>query len=329
MLASGFSWWVARMTELLPRTLVGTGRQRDGIICEISQANSPSVFLRRSGRQEPMTLGAVARLAGRYPVLLRPPPEAVLEKRHTVPTARRRDLDHLLGHELGRITPFAADAVFWRWQGRPRPGDASRTDVVLTLVPKRAVQTALDNLAAAGLRPTFLEVGSSLLPVDGQTAERGTILLRGLVATCAALACVAILLPFILQAVALGAVDTAIEDLRPRMRQVDALRRDLTAGGTQREILARETARIGDVLGALATVTHILPDDTYLTDFALRERRLSMTGRSASAPRLITGLAADPGIRDAAFTAPVTRIEGATADGFSISAQIAAPKVTP
>jgi general secretion pathway protein L len=81
--------------------------------------------------------------------------------------------------------------------------------------------------------------------------------------------------------------------------------------------------RTGDVLQTVATVTRILPDDTFLTDFSLRERQMTLSGRSASAPRLITGLSADPAIRNTAFAAPVTRIEGATADLFSIKAEIA------
>jgi general secretion pathway protein L len=78
-----------------------------------------------------------------------------------------------------------------------------------------------------------------------------------------------------------------------------------------------------DVLRTLAAVTRILPNDTFLTDFSLRNRQMTLSGQSASARRLITGLSADPAIRNAAFAAPITRIEGATADLFSIKAEVA------
>jgi general secretion pathway protein L len=196
------------------------------------------------------------------------------------------------------------------------------------MVPKMAVSAALEDLALAGLRPRFLEIGSRLLPLAETDADRASLMLRGLAWTCTGLAVVAVVLPFALQAWALHAANDAIADLQPSIRQVEALRRNITAGGAEREVLAREMARTGDVLDVLATVTHILPDDTFLTDFALRERHLTISGRSTSAPRLISGLTADTGIRDAAFAAPVTRIEGASADVFSISAQIA-PTGTP
>jgi general secretion pathway protein L len=117
--------------------------------------------------------------------------------------------------------------------------------------------------------------------------------------------------------------NAAIAELQPALAQVETLRRGLAAGDAERDILAREMDRTGDVLQTLATVTRILPDDTFLTDFSLRERQMTLAGRSASAPRLITGLSADPAIRGTAFAAPVTRMEGATADVFSIKAEIA------
>jgi general secretion pathway protein L len=104
---------------------------------------------------------------------------------------------------------------------------------------------------------------------------------------------------------------------------VEALRRGIAAGDAGRNILAKEQERTGNVLQILAVVTRILPDDTYLTDFSLRERKMTLSGRSASAPRLITGLSADPAIANTAFAAPVTRIEGATSDVFSIKAEVA------
>jgi general secretion pathway protein L len=97
----------------------------------------------------------------------------------------------------------------------------------------------------------------------------------------------------------------------------------MTSDGAGRAVLAQEMQRTGDILQVLATVTRILPDDTYLTDFSLHDRQIILSGRSAAAARLITSLSADPVIGDAPFAAPVTRIEGATTDVFSIRAGIA------
>ncbi len=284
--------------------------------------------MRRKGRHDALTLGIAARLASRRPVLLRPPPEAVLEKQHVVPTAPRRELTQLLRHELERVTPFTADAVFWNWDGRPKAGDRSRTVVTLTMVPKAAMVPALEALANLGIQPRFIEVGPlerpRLLAIkDGVERSASYLLIRGLAWSCVGLAVVALFLPVLLQELALHSTESAIDNLQPTITQVETLRRNINAGGAGREVLAREMQRTGDVLQVLATVTRILPDDTYLTEFSLRDRQMVLSGRSAAAARLITGLSADPTIRDAAFSAPVTRIEGATSDVFSIQAGIA------
>jgi general secretion pathway protein L len=284
--------------------------------------------MRQRGQQEPLTLGAAARLSPRKLVLMRPPPAAVLEKHHVVPTAPRRELTQLLRHELVRITPFSADNLFWRWDGRPKASDRSRTDVTLTMVPKAAMTEALATVEAAGIRPRFIETGPTerprLLAIDDDAGRStGHALTRGLAWTCAGLAVIALALPVVLQERAIWATDSAIDDLQPTIKQVEAIRRNITADGAGQAVLAREMARTGDVLQVLATVTRILPDDTYLTDFSLHDRQMILGGRSAAAARLITSLSADPAVRDAAFAAPVTRIEGATTDVFSIRAAIA------
>ncbi|HEY0181878.1 MAG TPA: PilN domain-containing protein [Rhodopila sp.] len=275
-----------------------------------------------------MTLGAAARLAARMPVLLRPPPEQVLEKLQVVPAVPRRDLDQLLRHELARITPFSAADLFWRWDSRPKTGDRSRMTVALTMVPKIAVAPALGLLAEAGIRPSFIEAGPTqrprLLSIEDATTQPGSLLtLRSLGRICAGFALVAVVLPFALQELALHATNNAIDALQPQIRQVEALRRGLTANDAGQALLERETQRTGDVLQVLATVTRILPDDTYLTEFSLRDRQIVLSGRSAAAARLITGLSTDPTIRDAAFAAPVTRTAAAAADVFSIRADVA------
>jgi general secretion pathway protein L len=326
MLASFVSWWLARMQELLPSALTtAVTRPRDGLVVETASDGYISVSFRRRGKLSPATLGAAARLAGRNPVLLHPPAGAVLQKTHVVPTVPSRQMQQMLHHELARITPFAAADLFWHWQARAKASNRARTDVTLTMVPRQALAAMVSALDDVGLKPDFVEVGPperpTLLPVN--TVAGRTILTRGLAWGCAALAIVALLLPVALQELAFYQTESAIADLQPTIAQVDALRRRMEAGDAGRDILAQETERTGDVLQTLAAVTRILPDDTYLTDFALRDRQMTLSGRSASAPRLITGLSADPAIRNAAFAAPVTRIEGATSDLFSIKAEVA------
>jgi general secretion pathway protein L len=329
MLAGIISWWLARFIEMLPTAWTNAAPgPGDGIVVDADSNRVVAVSMRRKGRYSPISLGAAARQAGQKPVLLRPPAEFVLVKHHTVPTAPRRQMGQLLRHELGRVTPFPAEELFWRWDGHVKPNNRTRTEVTLTMVPRITLAAALTALDATGLKVDFVEVGPPERPkrlATGDAAHRstGTIMVHGLAGACVILTVVALLLPLGLQAFALYRTNAAIAQLQPAISQVDTFRRMIASHDAGRDILAQEMERTGDVLQTLAMVTGLLPDDTFLTDFSLRDRQMTLSGRSASAPRLITGLSADPAIRNTAFAAPVTRIEGATADVFSIKAEIA------
>ena len=72
----------------------------------------------------------------------------------------------------------------------------------------------------------------------------------------------------------------------------------------------------------LARLTELLDDATYLHEFSLSQGKLVLRGQSADAARLIAVLTAEPSIRDPAFAAPVTRVENAAADLFTIRAEL-------
>ena len=328
MLAEFYSWWITRITEILPASWTNADAQpRDGVVIDIVGDRDIGTSLRRRGLESPIGLGAAARIAGRKAVMLRPPPRIVLVKNHVMPTAPRRDLDLMLHHELSRITPFSADTLFWRWEGRVRTGDRSKTETVVTMVPKEPLAAAFAELDSVGIRVDFIEVGPAerpkLLPVAEATERNArSALARRLAVVCSGLAVAALGLPLLLQTYALRTTEASITGLQPAIKEVETLRRAVAARNGAQDIMTQEAARTGDVLQVLATVTRILPDDSYLTDFALRERQLTISGRTGSAPRLITGLSADPAMRDPAFAAPVTRAEGTASEVFSIKAEV-------
>jgi Tfp pilus assembly protein PilN len=125
--------------------------------------------------------------------------------------------------------------------------------------------------------------------------------------------------PLIRQSLALADVDAQIAVLRPRMDQVDALRRQIAAGsaGAGRIAAARERGTVA--LRALGVLTDLLPDDTWLTSIALRHAQLTIEGHSTAATKLIAAMTADPQLKSPSFGAPVVRAENGT-DIFTIQA---------
>jgi general secretion pathway protein L len=163
MLTDLLHWWRARMIELLPDAWPGRSRHApDAVVIDAADRfEDVTARLRRNGQEAPIALDAIVRSAGRMQIVVRPQPRFILEKLHTVPATARRDLAQVLRHELGRITPFSADAVHWHWESRPAQRDRALLDVHLTIVPRTAVGTTLRGLAAMGIRPRFIEAGAA------------------------------------------------------------------------------------------------------------------------------------------------------------------------
>ena len=266
-------------------------------------------------------------------VLLRLPAGAALQRDVTLPLAAEAGLDRVLAYEMDRLTPFAAEDIFFSWTVLRRDREAGRMQLRLSLVPKAPLLPLLETLRIAGAGPRAIEIlgatAGSTRPLRIPLAherpasarqERRLLMIAG--GCCAALAVLAIVLPFILQSMAAHGLDRQVAGLQPRVETVQALRRRIagsTAGG---ELVSAERRRLGDALGVMAAVTRVLPDDSYLSDFTLRQGVLTISGQSPGAAKLIPAISSDPAFSAPAFAAPVTRIEGQNTDLFSIRAGV-------
>lgn len=341
MIEAFLTWWAQHLLAWLPARMRGVGRQSDAVIAEMLPAGGGIALTARRGGRE-TALGRFgsnaageaalrAALGGRRgPVVVRPPPGVLLKRPVELPLAAERDLAQVLRYEMDRLTPFAPDDLHWSWSIERRDRARGRAHVLLLLAPKAVLDPALATLRRAGVVPAALEAAGGaiphVIPLDpggpGQERRRRQVLTVAAVA-CAALALVAAGLPFALQSVEARSVERRIAALGPQVDKAQALRRQIASGAAGADVLTAQRAATGDALAVLATVTDLLPDDTYLTELTLHGRVLSLTGQSAAAARLIAALSADPLLRDPAFIAPVTRNEMARADQFSIRAGLA------
>ena len=325
------AWWWSQLRGLLPARFAQADLYGDAVIAEVRPGDADVTFVqRRKGREAALAAGQGGKAAaGARRMLLRAPGGAVLERRLALPAATLPELDRVLSYEIERISPFSAAEVAWAYEVEGREGE--RIQLALALLPRTAVAAAVAGLREAGASPRAVLApkgggGVWCLPLlasghSGRSVANRRALQAG-VAACVALGVVAIALPFVRQEQAFARADARIAALRPEVADAEALRKRIAERATGLDAVAAETARVGHALDALAALTGVLPDDTYLTALTLRQRALTLTGRSASAAQLIPLIAADPAFRNAAFAAPVTRVEGADGDVFSIRADL-------
>jgi general secretion pathway protein L len=340
-------WWLQRLAELVSERLSRRlAAPSQALLVDVEEEfGQPLAFALtvRRGRQhgrlgrfrlDPAGLRAARAVLPRQrrlrAVILRLPGSALLEREVAVPLAAERDPAGVLRYDMDRLTPFAADEVFWTWAVERRDEIRGNLHLRLSLVPKARVQPVLAALGAIGLAATEIQPAApddhvmpriALIPA---ASARGRWRQRAAAVAaigCAGLTLAAIVTPFATQAVQRAAVERRITAMAPTVQLAEALRKRIASANASRDVLAAERARLGDPLVALAALTDLLPDDTYVSDFSLNARKLSFAGRSGGAARLIGLLSASPIVRNPVFGAPVTRTE----DGqslFSIRADL-------
>jgi general secretion pathway protein L len=347
MLGEFATWWLRQMRDLVPRRWRrNAARLPDGLIVDcVAGMTDPqpriAIIRRRNGRELPLGQfvadaaasaslpGAVARYSRRGALSLRLQ-IAPLERDVVLPLAAENDVANILRYDVQRLTPFTADEVFWSWIIVARDVSRQRLRLRLCIVLKAAVLPLLHRLVESGVVPSTLEACTPdgvirRMALDGSDAEatrrRGVgRLVVGFTVMIVVLG--GLVTPFVSQSIAIADVESRIDTLQLDVKRVEALQHRLAARSVDADVIAAERARVGDALQVLAIVTDSLPNGTYLTDFAMRQRRLMLTGKSTSAAKLIAGLSGHSPIRDPVFTAPVTRDPSADNDSFTIRAEV-------
>jgi general secretion pathway protein L len=348
MLKEFVTWWTRQWLDLLPPQLAATNRWSNALVVDLPAERDetqpvPFALIRRlNGKETPLgrfrtdengltAIRRSRRVKGRsLDILLRLWPGALLEHRFAIPLAAERDAAQVLRYEIDRVTPFAAEDIFWTWEAERRDRERGRLFVRLSLVSRAPAQACLQALAAAGLSPRRIEAVAEdgavrHLPLQaddstGEMLQRGII--RVLAAACVLLAITAAALPFVFQQARILRTERDITQLQPRVSEAMALRRRIMGQAAGADVIAAAETQIGDAVQALAVVTQVLPDDTFLTAFSLSQRDFSLTGQSTDPARLIAAMSADPLIANPSFSAPVTAAPAGRGSLFSISAEL-------
>ena len=339
-----FSWWFGQLAELLPQ-----GLRRTVLTAVDAMVIKPigplgrgieavAIGLRRNGRETPLgrfglaatDLAELPRKTGRTAVL-RLSEQDVLGKTVTLPLAAERELEQVLGFEMDRETPFKAEEIYWNHQIDGVDRQNGRLSVRLVLLPKTNLAPLLTALGQFGIRPRRAEIADgpdagAYLPLEGdggRTHRASDRLIWSAAVCCAILGVAAVVTPFVRQGRALASLDQQIAVGRTAAAEADSLRQEIDRLTGSADFVESERDKAGRPVAVLAAATRVLPDDTYLTEMELQKRKVTLTGRSAAAARLIGPLAADGSFRNPGFAAPVTRVEALHTELFTINAEVA------
>ena len=337
MLKLVLTWWLQQLRSLLPERWHGGVRLADGLVVDCGVLNGlasgADLRYRRRGRER--AAGRIA-LGGSAPAMSAPAMSAArqilrvagspLRRELVLPAAAEADIATILANDMGRLAPFDPAEIFWNWRILHRDHARKRLTIQLWYVPRKTLQPLLTWLSTVQLHPAEAEIaesGGAVFTLALRPASRRRHLGSGVLAGAGLVLAGAVATPFALQSRTQAALERQVAAIRPQAQRVEQLRQRIAPRDPGPAARAAEARRTGDMLEVLAAVTNAFPDDTVLTDIALRERKLSLTGTSTEAALLIAALAGYPTIRDPAFGGPIVRDAATTRDSFSLHATLA------
>ena len=343
MVREFFTWWFGQLAELLPRELRKSALDaRDALVItpigSLRQGiEAVAADLRRNGKESTLghfAVGAVGlaelpRAAGRATVL-RLGEADVLAKNLSLPLAAERELDQVLAFEMDRETPFKPEELYWNYRTTASDRQTGRMSVRLLVLPKAGLDPLLTDLAAVGIQPRRVEIADGpdrgfYVPLNGDGSHShpaSNRLLWPAAVSCAVLAIAAVVTPFVRQEITIASLEREINVNRAAAAEAESLRQEIDRLSGSAGFIESERDKAGRPLIVLSAATRLLPDDSYLTEMELRQRKVTLSGRSAGAARLIGALAADGEFRNPGFSAPVTRLEALRAELFTINAEV-------
>jgi general secretion pathway protein L len=245
-------------------------------------------------------------------------PEAdVLRTEIVMPLAAEANLRQALAYEMDRHTPFQAEEVFYCWKILSRDREAGQLHFELFVTPRQPLVAQLEVLKRLSLDPAGIDVestdgllGINLLPlamrhrIVNQQSRLNWLLAAGTV----------VLLVFVmaqslwLREHQIQNVETAIDEVRAEAMAVQQIRKQIDDASEAAGFLQGRKIQNGYKVEAIAELTRILPEDTYLDRLSVHAETTQMQGKSDNAQALIELINNSPIFENASFRGP-TRLD--------------------
>ncbi len=326
--------FIDELARLLEPLLAGRARRRYVLVDRGGRYEAFVVDGKGASLVGSGTLEAVAGALRRHPVDFRLAPEGVMSRVLTLPAASRDYLDAVLRNQIERLTPWPVDRVAFGYAVGAGGAPAGQISVRVVATARETLTAALARLAGAGIRPVSVGVATDpverapevRLPVAGGQAE-GETLRRRLSVTVLAIfaACLAFAgwsaWSLARENTRSTALESALEVQRTLLGRVVA--RTTEAEDGQALVALRRDAVPMAVL--LEELSALIPDDTYLTEFAVENGEVRLQGLSPDATALIALLEDADLLEGVDFAAATTRDPDTARDSFNISARLVLP----
>ncbi len=257
-----------------------------------------------------------------------------LFKKVTLPIETEENLREVLAFEMDRQTPFSVDQVYYDYVVNTRDKQNRTLDITLILAPIDKISLALKQLEENRVRinaispceeidPNLNEV--NLLPPEKREKphKRYRLINLTLFLFLLLLFTGSLMLPLWQKSTLLKQLETELDEYKSKATQVAALREQVTSARGETRFLEEKKINSKPVLDILLELTLLLPDDTWVSNFEVRENTVHLHGQSTASASLIPILETSKLFQNVSFRSPVTRSKKNNTERFHISADLA------
>ncbi len=266
------------------------------------------------------------------PLLLLLPSAWVLRRQITLPAAALENLGQVIRFEMDRLTPFAADQVYYDYHVEQESSADKLVPVSVALVPRKKIEAWLSLLDGANIRLDKISAGGlwpdvNFLPQEARTgANLKQAALKALPAVLViVLLLVAMALPLRQKHNVALAMKSKEVALKEQANEVISIREQLQAEQERQQQLHTAWTKYPPAVDVLKVLTDLLPDDTSLQQMDINGGQLILRGNSSQASSLIRLLEESSGFSDVKFMSSVVQQRGK--EKFHLSANIVMPFV--
>ena len=340
-------WWIGELAACVPsalrhrfagsrgRLLLVVDAAGDNLIEETGDGRRPLGRIdvdAPTGRQIVTRLPR-ARQGEHRPIAIRLDAGHALRTTASLPLAAERNLAQVIGFEFERLVPFKQSEVYFAYRVTARDKAAQSIGVELTIVPHAELAKIVAALSDLGFRAAEIQVAGAadetpaIIPFANENrvarsrSGRRINLALGAIAVLLAVACIAI--PLWRDRATIDSLDAQIANAHQQAEASAALQKQIDAESRDQRFLIDRKQASPTVTELLATLTQLLPDDTYLTELEVKGDEVRLVGFTGSATALLAAIAKSPSFRDASFESSITHDTKTNRERFDIGAHIA------
>lgn len=259
-----------------------------------------------------------------YPVSIHLSDELTLQRMVELPRAAKGNLHNIIRLQIPRLLPMKVEDIYFDISSREQKDHVAAT---LAMIPRQRVERILEVFSAAGCRvggvkagANGIKAGFTFLNIAKQHKEKEHRLVSWLTASLTLLSVLLLSLYY----VQLSAREEFLLEKRNSLSQdaraIEALSREIQKFDQQQTLYQGKIDRLR-LDEILSTFTDLLPDDSWIFDFALNGDRITVTGKTSNASQLVEKIDSSPLFEN--VTNSSTRIasgrNGEMQERFSIS----------